>query len=292
MINALHDAWLRRWWRPEYRALSAFDGLSPVVIVTGGSEGVGLALAECFAGAGNRLLLVARDAERLVAAADHLTRTYRVEVAVLPLDITAPDALVKLDRQLATMSAYADVVVNNAGIGLSGDFTEHDPDALARLTSLNVGALTQFTRHYLPGMKIRGRGGILNLASVGSYGPGPNQAAYYASKAYVLSLTEAIAYECAGSGVRICASAPGPVKTRFHAKMGADRAFYRWISPPIPPELVARLTYWGYVAGARVVWPGLITPLAALAMRLIPHRLLSPLVAILLRPRMRRRPPS
>ena len=90
-------------------------------------------------------------------------------------------------------------------------------------------ALTQLTRHFLPGMRVRGRGGILNLASLGGYAPGPNQAAYYASKAYVLSLTEAIAAETAGEGVRVCALAPGPVNTRFHARMGAENAFYRYL---------------------------------------------------------------
>ena len=208
-------------------------------------------------------------------------------VDTLALDLASADAVARLDDKLAALSAYADVLVNNAGIGLSGDFDAQDPAALTRLVDLNVRALTELTRHYLPDMKMRGRGGILNLASVGSYGPGPNQAAYYASKAYVLSLTEAIAHESAGHGVRICASAPGPVQTRFHAKMGADRALYRWLSPPTPPELVARLTYWGYLAGMRVVWPGAVTPFAALAMRLIPHRMLNVIVSILLKPRRR-----
>lgn len=284
-IKALHDAWLRRWWRPDSRAQSAVAGLSPVVVVTGGSEGLGLALATCFARAGHRLLLVARDQSRLEAAAAKVRAECTADVAILALDITRQDAITLLDQKLVGMAAYADVLVNNAGIGLSGDFAEHDPGALAALTDLNVRALTLLTRHYLPGMRIRGRGGILNLASVGSYGPGPNQAAYYASKAYVLSLTEAIAHESAGLGVRICAAAPGPVRTRFHAKMGAERAFYRWISPPAPAELVARIVFWGYTAGMRVVWPGLVTPVAALAMRLIPHRILNVIVATLLKPR-------
>lgn len=285
MINVLHAAWLRRWWRADERAISMFSTLVPVVVVTGGSEGVGLALAQCFAQAGDRLLLVARDLARLDTAATHLRTECRAQVDVLALDLTDRNALTALDQKLAAMSSYADVVVNNAGIGLSGDFTEHDPAVLARLVDLNVQAVTALTRHYLPGMKIRGRGGILNLASVGSYGPGPNQAAYYASKAYVLSLTEAIAHENAGCGVRICASAPGPVHTRFHAKMGAESALYRWLSPPAPSALVARLSYWGYLAGMRVVWPGAVTPLAALAMRLIPHRILNIIVATLLKPR-------
>ena len=97
-------------------------------------------------------------------------------------------------------------------------------------------ALTPLTRHFLPGMRVRGRGGILNLASIGGYAPGPNQAAYYASKAYVLSLTEAIAAETAGEGVRVCALAPGPVNTRWHAQQGRRARLYRSFVPPRRPD--------------------------------------------------------
>ena len=110
---------------------------------------------------------------------------------------------------------------------MAGRFDEQSPEALAQLVDLNVRALTALTRHFLAGMRVRGRGGILNLASLGGYAPGPNQAAYYASKAYVLSLQEAVAAETAGEGVRVCALAPGPVNTRFHARMGAEGALYR-----------------------------------------------------------------
>ncbi len=146
---------------------------------------------------------------------------------MLPLDVTTPDAVAKIEAALAAHGAYADVLVNNAGMGLAGPFHAHPPDDVLRLIDLNVRALSHLTRHFLPGMRVRGRGGILNVASLGGYAPGPNQAVYYASKAYVLSLTEAIAAETAGEGVRVCALAPGPVNTMFHARMGAENAFYR-----------------------------------------------------------------
>ena len=283
-IKDLHQAWLRRWWRPQPEALAPFDGAARVVVITGGSEGIGLALARQFARGAAPLLLVARDPAKLESAAVDL-RARGAVVDTLSVDLTAADVLDLIDQKLREMRGYADVLVNNAGMGLSGDFIRHDPEAVTRLVDLNVAALTKLTRHYLPGMVLRGRGGILNLASVGSYGPGPNQAAYYASKAYVLSLTEAIAHENAGYGVRICAVAPGPVKTKFHARMGAERAFYRLLAPPTSPDLVATLAYWGYQAGMRVVWPGIVTPFAALAMRLMPHRVLNVIVATLLKPR-------
>lgn len=287
IFSHLHDIWLRRWWHADAAAESKFAYLTPWVVVTGGSEGLGFALAERFAHDRNRLLLVARHAPALEQAATRLRATTGAVVDVLVLDVTGPDAIDQLEAKVAALGGYVDVLVNNAGMGLSGRFEMHASADLARLVDLNVRALTLLTRRYLPEMKIRGRGGILNLASVGSYGPGPNQAAYYASKAYVLSLTEAVAHETAGHGVRICAVAPGPVRTKFHAKMGAENAFYRWFSPPTPPELVAALSYWGYMLGMRVVWPGLLTPFVALAMRLIPHRILNVLVSALLKPRRR-----
>jgi short-subunit dehydrogenase len=186
---------------------------------------------------------------------------------------------------LAARGGYADVLVNSAGIGLAGRFGEQSADALTQLVDLNVRALTALTRHFLTGMRVRGRGGILNLASLGGYAPGPNQAAYYASKAYVLSLSEAVAAETAGEGVRVCALAPGPVDTRFHARMGAEGALYRTLLPPASAEAVARAGYLGFALGWRVTIPGLINPFLALAMRVMPHRLVIPIVGWLLQPR-------
>ena len=155
-----------------------------------------------------------------------------------------------------------------------------------QLIDLNVRALTALTRHFLAGMRVRGRGGILNLASLGGYAPGPNQAVYYASKAYVLSFSEAMAAETAGEGVR---------DQRFGARPGQHRAFTRawapsrpsiaiWSCPP-PPEGVARAGYRGFALGLRVIVPGLINPFLALAMRILPHRIVIPIVGWLLKQR-------
>jgi short-subunit dehydrogenase len=232
------------------------------------------------------LLLVARTEEKLRKAREALAgAALDKPIHTLSLDITADDAATLIDAELDRLGGYCDVLVNSAGSGLSGPFAEEPEDKVMALVDLNVSALTRLTHHYLKPMTVRGEGGIVNLASVGSYGPGPNQAAYYASKAYVLSLTEAIAHENAGLGVRICAIAPGPVGTAFHARMGAQRAVYRLFSPLASPAVVGWLGYWGYVLGARVIWPGIVTPLAALFMRLMPHRLLNPIVSLLLNPR-------
>lgn len=281
----LQGIWLRRYWRESAAAVEPYRGLRPVVVITGGSEGIGFALAMRFARAGKELLIVARNTQRLATAQARLEPLGGKAVHVLSLDLTQDDAPGALDARLAELGAYADELVNNAGMGLSGDFADHTPDSALALVDLNVRALTRLTRHYLPGMLARGRGGIINLASVGGYGPGPNQALYYASKAFVLSLTEAVAHEVAGQGVRICAVAPGPVRTRFHARMGAEHAWYRVLMAPTSPDLVGWLSYSGYRLGFRVVWPGILTPALALAMRLTPHRLLMPIVGLLLNPR-------
>src|SRR5262245_24551266 len=170
----LLQAWRRRWWRPDPAALAAYAGLRPMVVVTGGSEGIGYALARRFAAAGCDVMLVARRAAPLEQAATAIGADFKVDAAAVPADITSPEAIAAIDAALAARGAYADVIVNSAGVGLSGPFHAHAPEDLSRLIDLNVRGLTLLTRHFLAGMRVRGRGGILNVASVGSYGPGPN----------------------------------------------------------------------------------------------------------------------
>ena len=280
----LLQAWRRRRWRPDEAAIAAYAGLRPMVVVTGGSEGIGYALARRFAAAGNPVMLVARRAGPLEEAAAAIRADYKVEAVAVPADVTGPDAISSIDQALAAHRAYADVVVNSAGIGLAGPFHVHALEDLMRLVDVNVRALTALTRHYILGMRVRGRGGILNVASLGGYTPGPYQAAYYASKAYVISLTEALAAEAPGTGIRVCALAPGPVKTAWHDRAGAGAALYRYL-PPSSAEFVGRAGYLGYVLGLRVVVPGLFSPLLALSLRIIPHRITIPAVRVLLRPR-------
>jgi uncharacterized protein len=284
-MGGLLHAWRRRWWRPDPAALAAFEGLRPMVVVTGGSEGIGFELARRFADAGQDVMLVARRREPLERAAAEIRAQYKVDVAVVPADVTASDAIATIEAALRMHNAYADVLVNSAGIGLSGPFHAHPPEAVLQLIDLNVRALSLLTRHFLPSMRVRGRGGILNVASLGGYAPGPNQAAYYASKAYVLSLTEAIAAETAGEGVRVCALAPGPVETRFHARMGSENAFYRVLVLPASAQSVAWAGYFGFVLGLRVTIPGVLNPFLALAMRVMPHRIVIPIIGWLLKPR-------
>jgi uncharacterized protein len=283
LIAALLQAWRRRNWQPNAERLAAFAGLRPMTVVTGASEGIGYALARRFARGGHDLLLIARRAEPLEAAAARIEGEFAVSVAALALDVTGDEAIAAIEAALARHGAYADVLINSAGVGLAGRFDQQAPDALVRLIDLNIRALTALTRHFLEGMRVRGRGGILNLASLGGFAPGPYQAVYYASKAYVLSFTEAVAAETKGEGVRLTALAPGPVNTAFHRRMHAERAWYRLLVPPSSALGVARFGYFGFALGWRVVVPGLLNPLLALALRVLPHRITVPIVGWLLR---------
>jgi short-subunit dehydrogenase len=244
-----------------------------MVVITGASEGIGRAFARRYAAKGRDLLLIARRPEPLARLADGIRAAHAVRVEMLAQDLTAPNALAAIDAALAAAGAHCDLLVNNAGIGLSGAFHDLALDDIERLLALNAAAPTRLMHHVLPGMRARGRGGIINLASLGGFAPGPYQAAYYASRAYMLSLSEAVAAEVARDGVRITAVAPGPVRTGFHAKMGADNDLYRWLVPSISPERVALWAVTAHNLGARVVVPGLLNNIFALSLRLMPHRI-------------------
>ena len=290
MVNPLMaalDLWNRRYWREDHAALARIPQGAPAVVITGGSEGIGLALAHRLLADGLTLLLVARKDENLAAAKTALEARAKgdARVLTLALDVTVAQAPDLIADALRRHGLYADIVINNAGIGLGGEFVSHSQDVIDRLIELNVTALTRLTRHFLPDMCVRGRGGIINVSSLGGYGPGPLQAAYYASKAYVTSLTRAIAHETRGLGVRVVTLAPGPVETLFHSRMGAGTAFYRYFIPGQSPDAVARAAWRGYRWGQRIVLPGLVAPVLALAMKVSPAILVAPIIAILLRPR-------
>jgi uncharacterized protein len=278
------DAWLRRYAQPSAAALAAVANKTPAVVVTGGSRGVGLALAHRFAAAGSPLLILARNGDALRTAAAEIESRHGVKAMALVLDIAEPEAWAAIEQALARDGYYCDVLVNNAGIGLSGAFHDNNPDVLERLLRLNVEALTRLMRHALPAMRARARGGILNVASLGGLTPGPYQAAYYASKAFVISLSEAVAHETRGEGVRVSVVAPGPVETGFHNDMGAEGALYRLLLPSSSAEFVARSAYRGFRYGRRVIAPGLISTFASIALRILPHAIAVPMVGRLLYP--------
>ena len=292
LLVSLADLWIGRRAAPRAEALAAVRGLKPAVVVTGASRGIGRALAARFARAGRDLMLIAREQGPLEAAAAEIAQAAGVTAAPLALDVTAPDAVPRLDAALAAAGLYMDVLVNNAGVGLAGPFEDQKAEDIESLIALNVTAATRLMHHALPPMLARGRGGILNVGSLGGLVPGPYQAAYYASKAYLISLTEAVAHEARGRGVRIAVVAPGPVDTGFHRAMQAESALYRTIVPAMNAEAVARSAYRGFLIGRTAMVPGLLPTAGQLALKVLPHAVSVPLVGALLcvGPRAPRRP--
>lgn len=283
-VHKLLDRWRSRYWRPQPGA-GTFEGLTPFVVVTGASEGIGRELALEFACHRHPVLLIARRAGLLEVLAAQIAREHGVKAVYLALDVTAVDAGERIEAALGAAGGYCDILINNAGIGASGPFAGEDPQRVAELIALNVTALTVLTRRFLPDMLARGAGGVLNVASMAGLIPGPHQAAYYASKAYVISLTEALAEETAGLGVRLSALAPGPVATKFHARMGAEQSYYRRLIGAQSALQVARAGYRWFRWGRTLIIPGPVRTLSGVALRILPHMVMVPVIGWLLKRR-------
>ncbi|MBV9485127.1 MAG: SDR family oxidoreductase [Frankiaceae bacterium] len=242
----------------------------PLALVTGASSGIGLELARVFAREGHDLVLVARREPELRALGDELKSRYGADSTVITADLALEGAA----RQLATEVADSDieVLVNNAGLGNQGRFWETDLDADHRMLAVNVLALTELTKLLLPAMVARGSGRVLNVASTAGFQPGPFMATYYASKAYVISLTEALAEELTGTGVTATALCPGVVPTGFQAAAEMDPNTPLLKSPGSKSaEYVANAAYKGMVAGRRIVIPGVVNKIGAQAGRVTPR---------------------
>jgi short-subunit dehydrogenase len=185
------------------------------VLITGASSGIGLELARCFAAEGSRLVLVARNKDALTQLAEELRQKHKVEVIVLPADLSLSEAPKQIFESLAAQKVSVDVLVNNAGFGLHGKFLEMPLSRQLEIIKVNVNALVELTGLFLPEMVQRRAGGILNVGSVAGFVPGPNLAIYYASKAFVQSFSEALAEELDGTGVSVTILCPGPTETNF-----------------------------------------------------------------------------
>ena len=239
-----------------------------IALVTGASGGIGLELARLFAGDGHDLVLVARGGERLAVISRELEERYRVEVRAIPRDLSNPIAPLSLFDECGEV----DFLVNNAGFGHRGSFADEDPAILSEMLQVNVAALTQLTRLFLPTMLERRTGRILNVASTAAFQPGPLMAVYYASKAYVLSFSEAIRDELNGSGVTVTTLCPGPTRTSFDAR--AEVARPRLLNSRVmEPSEVAAEGYAGMMSGKAVVIPGRVNRLGATGARLMPRSL-------------------
>ena len=249
---------------------------APAVVITGATQGIGKALATEFARGGHRLVLVARDETRLAAAARELTEAHGITARVFACDLVTPEGCAELEQALQRFGLYADILVNNAAIMDAGFFQDADPATLRQIVALDVQAVVDLTRRFLPGMIARRRGGVLNVASVEGFMPIPYQATYGAAKAFVLSFTRAIAYETMGTGVLVSALAPGATTTSMHAKAGAEYSRYVALFPVMTPEDVARIGYRKFKRGKKIIVTGWFNRLSVVASRFAPNFALVP----------------
>jgi len=244
------------------------------VLITGASTGIGKELALRCAREGHHLVLVARNAERLSALSELISERYHVRVVVIPKDLTAVSAPEEIFSQLLQQDIQLDVLINNAGTGQCGLFEHIDQARNNQMIDLNIRALTELTNLAIHHMRQHGGGKILNVASTGSYQPGPYIAVYYATKAYVLSLTQALRKELRGSGITISVLCPGSTATEFSQRAGkAD------IKGAMSPQKVADAAYKGLDKGKAVIIPGFINKIFIFASKLLPGTLSASVVA-------------
>jgi hypothetical protein len=241
----------------------------PVTLITGASVGIGAALARVFARNGHEIALVARREKEMSLLATEIAASAKYKPIVITQDLQRADAPARIAHELLGRGLEPAIVVNNAGFGMHGPAAQVDRNEQLAMIDLNVRALTDLSLRWIDGI-VKHKGGILNVASVAGFMPGPGMAVYYASKAYVLSFTEALARELVPLGVRVTVLCPGPVKTEFQFRAGLDMK-----RPPWPlgqsPDQVAQAAYDGFMAGKRVVIPGFGNKIVSALPRFLPR---------------------
>ncbi len=253
--------------------------MKPVTLITGASSGIGLALARVFAENGHELVLVARREDALGALADEIAKAGYPRPTIVAVDLGRRDAVPRIAAELWSRGLEPANIVNNAGFGLAGPAAALDRDEQLVMIDVNVRALTELSLAFVDSLA-RHEGGILNVASVAGFLPGPKMSVYFATKAYVLSFSEALHAELSPRGVRVTALCPGPVYTGFQARAGLRRAGIgeRWFVA-LSPRRVARIGYRGFVRGKRVVVAGISNRIALCFIRVMPNKLLLSLIS-------------
>lgn len=246
--------------------------LRPVSVITGASAGIGVALARVFARHGHALALVARREDRLNTLADEIAATGAPRPIVIVDDLRVAGSAQRIGAALSAQGAEPQFVVNNAGFGLVGLAMTRDREEQLAMIDLNMRTLTELSLAFVDSLE-RQRGGLLNVGSIAGFLPGPGSAVYYATKAYVLSFTEALYSELKPRGIRVSALCPGPTPSEFAARAGVTKT----LTPGLltrSAEEVAEAGYRGLMAGKRVVIPGFANWLVTVVARFLPRRIL------------------
>ena len=245
--------------------------MNKTVLITGASSGIGYELSKIFSENGYNLVMVSENRQELEAAAEEIVNRHGIRAKTITKDLSETSAPQELYDEIIADGNDIDVLVNNAGFGLGGKFTDHKADEHMNLIQLNITTLTLLCHLFGTDMVKRGSGSILNVASSAAFQPGPFMSTYYASKAYVLSFSEALSNELAGSGVHVTALCPGPTETNFIARAGVGDTKIANVPWKMDPAQVARIGYAGLIKRKKVVIPGLMNKLLAFSVRLLPR---------------------
>ncbi len=246
------------------------------ILITGASSGIGMELAHVFAREGNNVFLVAREEEKLRRVATNIEHQYGVKAWPLHLNLTDDGAVKKLQKAVRDKGLTIDVVINNAGFGGYGELIATEMAHEAEMIQLNCTVLTEMTKVFGAEMAKRGGGKIMNVASIAAFFPGVQMDVYYATKAYVLSLSLAVAEELRGKGVQVSVLCPGPTRTMFQSRAHAERSHF--FGRAGDARKVAEVAYRGLKRGKLVIIPGWRNKLNIFMSRFVPRRWSAPLV--------------
>ncbi len=251
--------------------------ITETVLVTGASSGIGLELAKCFAAEKSNLILTARNRDALEKLATQLRAEQGISVEIVIADLAQPESPQNIFRELQGRGTVVDVLVNNAGFGLHGEFAELPLRRQMEIVQVNVAALVELTGLFLPEMRRRNRGGILNVGSVAGFLPGPHMAVYYASKAFVTSFSEALHEELRGTGVTVTNLCPGPTETNFSQTARSHRS--RKVSAEkMSAAEVARIGHYDFRRKAHFSLPGAGNKILSIAPKFLPRAVIRRIV--------------
>jgi short-subunit dehydrogenase len=258
--------------------------MQPAIVITGASSGLGAEFAKLAAAEGAKVVLIARSRPELDLLAADIDRSGRF-ATVLALDLSAQDAGDVIARELEALDLYCHILINNAGFGLYGDAVELDRERQLGIIDVNVRAATDLMLRFLPAMVARRSGAVLNVGSVAGFAPGPRMALYFASKAYLISVSQALMQEVRDAGVTVTCLCPGPLRTPFLGRAGADRVALFKALRKLDTADVARAGWDAMKAGRALCMPGFGAKFAVMTTRLLPRAALLALVGRLQRKR-------
>jgi short-subunit dehydrogenase len=264
-------------------AIAQWRGGEPAVVITGASSGIGRAFALLARQEAASIVCIGRSQQALAALAEEL-RVDGGDPRSICVDLLDPNAGAQIERSLAEQNLYCDVLINSAGLGAFGSAAALSPDEHEGILAVNIRALTDLTLRFLPGMLSRGRGGVINVGSIAGYFAGPSMAAYYASKAYVRSFSDALWAETRGTGVTVTCVSAGPTQTAFRERSRSGRTRLFKILPRTTAQRVAEVGWQAFKSGRRCVVPGVTNRIIIAVATFLPRAATLRLIALLQRP--------